>query len=128
LAVDSLLGGNDALLEEFTLWREVKSVVEDLGVAEGDELVTQSTNLAVEDKTLKINVGAAEAGKTWSLVASARFETDCNFVRILSKQFDLGVRLTESILNNINTPNTVPAGNSVDLWKKTESENFPFMG
>jgi hypothetical protein len=39
-------------------------------------LITESTDLTIEDETLKIDVGAAEAGKTWGLVASTGLETD----------------------------------------------------
>lgn len=72
LAVDGLLGGRDGLLKELTLGGEVETVVEDLsqnvsnavvlkgesctnlGVVDSDELVTQSTDLTVEHKTLKV--------------------------------------------------------------------------
>jgi len=52
LAVDVLLGGDDALLEELALGREVEAVVEDLGVVEGDELVTERTNFAIQRESL----------------------------------------------------------------------------
>jgi hypothetical protein len=66
------LGGRDGLLKELTLGGEVETVVEDLsqnvsnavvlkgesctnlGVVDSDELVTQSTDLTVEHKTLKV--------------------------------------------------------------------------
>ena len=43
-------------------------------------MITESTDLTVKDKSLKVNVGAAEAGETWGLVASAGLETDCQRV------------------------------------------------
>lgn len=54
LAVDGLLGSGDGGLEELALGGEVHAVVQELGVVEGDERVTQSTNLTVHDKTLKV--------------------------------------------------------------------------
>lgn len=54
LAVDGLLGSGDGGLEELALGGEVHAVVQELGVVEGDERVTQSTNLTVHNKTLKV--------------------------------------------------------------------------
>ena len=97
LSVNVLLGGDDGVGQELALWREVKTVVKDLGVVEGDELVAESTNLTVEDKTLKVLVSGAEDGKTWGLVASTGLESD------------------ETVLNDINTSNTVAAADGVGL-------------
>lgn len=97
LSVDVLLGGDDGVGQELALRGEVKTVVKDLGVVEGDELVAKSTNLTVEDKTLEILVSGAENGETWGLVASTGLESD------------------ETVLNDINTSNTVAAADGVGL-------------
>ena len=97
LSVDVLLGGDDGVGQELALWREVKTVVKDLGVVEGDKLVAESTNLTVEDKTLQILVSGAENGETWGLVASTGLESD------------------ETVLHDINTSNTVAAADGVGL-------------
>ena len=93
--VDALLGGDDAVLEELTLGREVETVVEDLGVVEGGELVTESTDFTVQDETLDVNVSGAKHGKTRGLVAAAGLEAD------------------ETVFDNVDTADTVPAGNGV---------------
>lgn len=98
--VDGLLGSNDGLLEELTLRREVEAVVEDLGVVVGDELVTESADLTVEDETLEINVGAAEDGETGSLVASTGLEAD------------------KAVLDNVDTADTIAAGNGVSFQEE----------
>lgn len=95
MTVDSLLGSGDGTLEELTLWGEVETVVEDLGVADGDELITESTDLLVEDETLQIDMGGAEDGKTGGFVASTGLDAD------------------ESVLDNVDTSNTVLAGKGV---------------
>lgn len=51
--------------------------VEDLGVVEGKELITESSDFTIEDETLEIDVSATKAGKTWGLVASTGLKTDC---------------------------------------------------
>ena len=94
-AVDGLLGGGDAVLEELTLGREVETVVEDLGVVEGGELVTESADFTVENETLDVDVSGAEHGKTGGLVAATGLEAD------------------ETVLDNVDTADTVPAGNGV---------------
>lgn len=95
LAVDSLLGGDNGVLEELPLGREVEAVVENLGVADSDELVTESTDLTVQDKTLKINVSGAEDGQAGSLVAAT------------------GLDANEAVLDNVDTADTVLTGNGV---------------
>lgn len=128
MTVDILLGGNNALLEELAFRGEVQSIVEDLGVVEGEELITKSANLAVEDETFEVNVGAAETSETWGLVASAGLETNC----IVSASSEVSPSdneyLTETVLNNIDTSNTVSAGNSVDLFEKIESAKSHLKG
>lgn len=94
-AVDLLLGLDDAGLEELALGGEVQTVVEDLGVVEGDELVTESTDLTVHDQSLEIDVGAAEHGETGSLVAATRLQAD------------------EAVLDDVDTADTVLAGDDV---------------
>lgn len=67
-----------------------------LGVVEGQELVTESANLTVHGQTLKIDVSSAQAGKTGGLVAATGLETN------------------ETVLDDVDTANTVLAGNGVD--------------
>lgn len=76
LAVDSLLRGDDGALQELTLGGEVKTVVQNLGVVESNELITESANFSVKDETLEVDVGVSETGETRGFVASSRFETD----------------------------------------------------
>lgn len=102
LSVDVLLGGDDRVGQELTLWGEVEAVVQDLGVIEGDELVAKSTNLTVEDKTLEILMSSAEDGKTWGLVASTGLESD------------------ETVLDDIDTSDTVATTDDVGLKEEIE--------
>ena len=46
----------------------LQPVVQDLGVVEGNELITESTDFTVEDETFEINVCGAEAGQAWGFV------------------------------------------------------------
>jgi hypothetical protein len=101
-SVDGLLGGADRVLEELTLGGEVESVVEDLGVVVGDELVTESTDLTVEDESLKVDVSGTEDGKTGGLVASTGLESD------------------ETVLDDVDTSNSVAAGDSVGNQEEVE--------
>ncbi|THW45416.1 Bystin-domain-containing protein [Aureobasidium pullulans] len=110
--VDAVLRSGNALEEELALGGEVETVVQDLwswswvegeeceetylGVVEGQELITESANLTVHGETLEIDVSGAQAGKTGGLVAATRLETD------------------EAVLDNVDTANTVLAGNGVD--------------
>ncbi|TIA03603.1 Bystin-domain-containing protein [Aureobasidium pullulans] len=105
--VDAVLRGGNALEEELALGGEVETVswswIEGeeceeayLGVVEGQELITESANLTVHGETLEIDVSGAQAGKTGGLVAATRLETD------------------EAVLDNVDTANTVLAGNGVD--------------
>lgn len=48
----------------------------DLGVVEGDELVTQSANLTIHHKTLEVNVSSTQAGQTGGLVAATGLDAD----------------------------------------------------
>jgi len=77
-------------------------------------LITESADLTIEYETLEIDVGATEACKTWSLIASTGLKTDCIEIRILRGWQEAG-SLTESVLDNVDTSNTVAAGNGVDL-------------
>ncbi|THX43602.1 Bystin-domain-containing protein [Aureobasidium pullulans] len=105
--VDAVLRSGNALEEELALGGEVETVswswIEGeeceeayLGVVEGQELITESANLTVHGETLEIDVSGAKAGKTGGLVAATRLETD------------------EAVLDNVDTANTVLAGNGVD--------------
>lgn len=95
--VDGLLGGGDGGLEELTLGGEVHAVIQELRVVEGNERVTQSADLTVHHKTLKVavesqqivlqvdcvnsrkrnsHVSSAQAGKTGGLVAATGLDAD----------------------------------------------------
>lgn len=102
MSVDVLLRGDDRVGQELALRGEVEAVVQDLGVVEGDKLVAESTNLTVEDETLEILVSGAEDGKTWGLVASTRLKSN------------------ETVLDNINTSDTVTATDGVGLEEELE--------
>jgi hypothetical protein len=54
-------------------------------------LITESTDLTIKDETFEINVGAAEAGKTWGLVASTGFETDYHDVSHTVELYGRGI-------------------------------------
>lgn len=77
LAVDVVLGGEDALLDELALGREVEAVVEKLGPGEGDELVTELANLTVEDETLEVKMGEAEDGHGGGVTSRVRMGNPC---------------------------------------------------
>jgi len=100
LSVDILLTGNDRLLQELTLGWEVQTIVKDLGVVERDELITKSSDLTIEDKTLEIDVCGAEAGQAWSFVAATGFETN------------------EAVLNDVDTSHTMSASNGIGFQEK----------
>lgn len=100
--IDLLLRRHDAVLEELALRREVQAVVEDLGVVEGDELVTQGTHLAVHDETLEVDVGTSQHSQTRSLVAASGLETN------------------EAVLDNVDTAHTVLAGNRIGSEKELD--------
>ena len=92
--------------------------ITDLGVANGDELVTQSTDFTVHDKTLEVtallandfnhsfcgdsHVRSTQKGETRGLVASTRLNTD------------------ETVFNNVNTADTVTTGNGVGSQEKLD--------
>jgi hypothetical protein len=97
LSIDALLGGDNTVLEELTLRREVQTVVEDLGVVECNELITESTDFSVKDKTFSVDVCSAEAGETGGFVASTGLDAD------------------ESVLDDIDTSNTMSASDGVSL-------------
>ena len=102
LSVHVLLGGDDGVGQELALWGEVETIVQNLGVVEGDKLVAKCADLTVEDKTLKVLVSGAEDGKTWGLVASTGLESD------------------ETVLDDINTSDTVAATNGVGFKEELE--------
>jgi hypothetical protein len=56
LSIDAFLSRNDGLIEPLTLRGEVHAVVETLRPLNGHELVSELTDLGIEDKTLEIDV------------------------------------------------------------------------
>ena len=100
LSIDILLTGNDRLLQELTLRREVQTIVQNLGIVESNELITKSANLTIEDKSLEIDVCGAEAGQARSLVATT------------------GLKTNEAVLDNVDTSNAVSASNGIGLQEE----------
>lgn len=74
----------------------------DLGVVNGNELVAQSTDLTVHDQTLEVNVCSTQEGETRGLVAATRLDAD------------------ETVLDNVNTTNTVTAGNGISSQEQLD--------
>jgi hypothetical protein len=70
LTIDSLLRFFDAGLQEFSLRREVQSVVQDTGPADCDELVSEGADFAVERQSFEIDVRSSQDGETWRLIAA----------------------------------------------------------
>lgn len=101
-AIYIFLRGNDALRQELALGRKVHAVVQQLGKVERDELVTECAHLAVQDKTLEVHVRGAQHGQAGSLVAAARLESN------------------EAILDNVDTTNSIPAGNGIGSQKQVD--------
>lgn len=97
--VDCLLGSGDSGHDEFTFWGEEESIVEDLGELNSDELISDRTDVSVQSHSLEIHVGGSEDGSGWGFVTSTRLDTD------------------ESVLDNIDTSNSVLSGESVQGQK-----------
>lgn len=95
LAVDRLLGGDDAGLEELALGGEVQAVVQHAGVRDGDELVAQGAHLAVQRQAFNVDVCVAQDREARSLVAAARLDAD------------------EAVLHDVDAADTVFAGQRV---------------
>lgn len=72
------------------------SVVKDTTELDGHELISQSTNVSVQSKSLQIDVRGAQDGGTGRFVTSSGLDTD------------------ESILDNIDTAHTVFTSKSVE--------------
>lgn len=81
---------------QLALRAEVHAVVKLASPRDGDELITELTDLGVHDKTLKVKMSKASNGKTGGIVAATGLETD------------------ETVLNDINTANTVVVTNLVE--------------
>ena len=60
LTVDTLLTELETVLDELTLRAEVVAVVELDRPVVGDELITESADLAVQDETLKVKMSSTE--------------------------------------------------------------------
>lgn len=95
LAVDRLLGRDDAGLEELALGGEIQAVVEDAGVGDGDELVAEGADFTVERQAFDVDVGVAEDREARGLVAASGFDAD------------------ESVLDDVDSADAVLAGEGV---------------
>ena len=95
LAVDFFLAGGDGLVQVFALGREVEAVVQAFGPVEGDELVAQGADFAVEHEPFEVHVGGAEDGEAGRLVAAAGFDAD------------------EAVLDDVDAADAVAAGEGV---------------
>ena len=76
LAIDAFLGLDDACFEELTFRREVQTIVEDTGPTDGDELVAESTDFAVQGESFEIHVCRTEDGQTRGLITAAALQAD----------------------------------------------------
>lgn len=65
------------------------SIVQDSAQLDGDELISQSTDVSVQREAFKIDMGDTQDSGTWRFVASSRFHAD------------------ESVLDNVNPSDTV---------------------
>lgn len=94
--IDRLLRSGDGSSDEFSLWGEEEPVVQDLGKVDGDELISHGSDVSVQGHTLEVHVGDSENSSSGRLVATSRLDTD------------------ESVLDNVDSPNTVLSGQSVE--------------
>jgi len=88
-AIDGPLAGRDAAGDELPFWGEEMSVIKDSAEFDGDELISQSSDIPVQGKTLKVDVGSTQDGSAGRLVASAGLDTN------------------ETVLDDIDPSNTV---------------------
>lgn len=102
LTVDVLLRRGNHRPDVLALRSEVHTVVKLTRESGGHELVTDSTNLAVKNKALEIDVSGAKNGKTGSLVAAARLQAD------------------EAVLDDVDTAYTVATSDGVGGEKKLD--------
>ena len=86
---------DDAALEELALGREVQPVVQHAGVRDGDELVAERADLAVERQAFDVDVRVAQDREAGGLVAAARFDAD------------------EAVLDDVDAADAVFAGEGV---------------
>ena len=86
----------DRASNELPLGSEEVTIVQDSTELDGGELVSQSTDIPVQGKTLNVNMGDSQNGCTRRFVASSRLDTD------------------ESILDDIDSTNTVFPAQSVE--------------
>lgn len=81
---------------QLALRAEVHAVVQLASPRDGDELITELTDLGVHNKTLKIKMSKASNGETGGIVAATGLETD------------------ETVLNDIDTADTVVVADLVE--------------
>lgn len=101
--VDGLLRGGDGSRDKLSLGGEVETVVEDLREVGRDELVSHGSDVSVERHTLEVHVGGSEDGGGGRLVTSSGLDTN------------------ESVLDNVDTSDTVPSGEGVEREEDLDS-------
>ena len=94
-AIDSPLAGGNGACDELSLRCEEVTVVQDATELDGDELVSERTDVPVEGETFQVDVCGAENGCSRGLVATARFDTN------------------EPVFDDINASDAVLPGESV---------------
>jgi hypothetical protein len=99
LSVDGPLTGRDGGGQEFTLGGEEVTVVEDPGEFDGDELITERTDVPVQGHSLEVHVGNPQDGRTRGFVTTPRLDAD------------------ESVLDNVDPADSVLPGERVELQK-----------
>lgn len=107
--VDGPLARWDRASDELSLGSEEVAIVQDSTELNGSELVSQSTDIPVQGKTLQINMGDSQNGCTRRFVASSRFDTD------------------ESILDDIDSTNTVFPAQSIESREDFYSISVLFL-
>ena len=95
--------------DELPLGGEEVAIVQNSTKLDGGELVSQSTDIPVQGKTLQINMSDSQNGCTRRFVASSRFDTD------------------ESILDDIGSTNTVFPAQSVKCREDVYSISELFL-
>jgi hypothetical protein len=109
-SVDGPLTGRDSSGNEFALGGEEVSVVEDSGKLDRNELIPQSTDISVQSHSLEIHVSHTQDGSSGRLVTTTRLDSN------------------ESVLDNVDSANTVLPGKSVQSQEDIDSISVDSTG
>lgn len=107
--VDGALAGGDRGDDELALGCEPVAIVEDPAKLDGDELVAERANIAVEREALDVHVCDAKDGRCGGLVASARLDAD------------------EAVLDDVDASNAVLASQRVELKEHVDRVRVLFV-